>query len=252
MKNFVLTALILALLLNGWLVAYFAVPNYLELIAIGLFSLLIMSIIKERYVFLYAITVTLLYGAYLTVTSFGQSLPEDMQLQYMYTHLLFTSFHLIFWMLMNAVKKIGYQNIELQYQLQLLQKYRKGSQILTMKEFKDQAEWLLKSTARNGKEAYFLRIELESSTKKTKQNLQEMLERVALQSIRQKYDLVSSEFGNIYVLLKDTHQEGVDIVMDRFRENSQNELNFITPPYQFQQIHIKDSQQLNELLGTES
>lgn len=251
-KNFVLTALILALLLNGWLVAYFAVPNYLELIAVGLLSLVFMSILSERYIFLYAITMVLLYGAYLTVTSFGQSLPEGMQIQYMYSHLLFTSFHLIFWMLMNAVKKIGYQNADLQHQVQLLQKYRQGSQILTLTEFKDQAEWVLKSTARNGKESYFLKVELESAKKRTKQNVQEMLEKAALQSIRQKYDLVSSEFGIIYFLLKDTHQEGADIVMERFREKSQAELNFIMPPYRFEQVHIKDAQQLNELLGARS
>lgn len=251
-KNFVLTGLILALLFNGWLVAYFAVPNYLELIAVGLLSLVFMSILSERYIFLYAITMILLYGAYLTVTSFGRSLPEGMQMQYMYSHLLFTSFHLIFWMLMNAVKKIGYQNADLQHQLQLLQKYRKGTQILTMTEFKDQAEWLLKSTVRSGKESYFLRVEVDSSKKRTKQSLQEVLEKAALQSIRQKYDLVSSERGSIYFLLKDTHQAGADIVMERFHEKSQAELNFLTPPYRFEQIHIKDVQQLNELLGAES
>lgn len=251
-KNFVLTTLIICVLLNGWLVVYLALPNYLALIVVGLLSLVIMSVLNERYVFLYAITMILLYGAYLTATAFGQSLPEGMQVQYMYSHLLFTSFHLIFWMLMNSVKKIGYQNTDLQHQIKLLQKYRKGTQILTLTEFKDQAEWLLKSTSRNGKESYFLKIEVHSSKRKTKQNLQEMLEKAALQSIRQKYDLVSSELGTIYFLLKDTHQEGADIVMERFREKSRAELNFITPPYRFEQVHIKDAHQLNQLLEEKS
>ena len=248
-NNLIISMLLLGLLTNGWAVIYFTLPFYKELIVIGVFSLLIMTAINERFVFFYAITMSLLFGAFLTSISFAQQLTGEIQIRYIYSHLLFTSFHLIYWIMMNLLKNIGYQNSELKQQVKLLQKYRKVTKVLTITEFKDQAEWLLKSSARNQEEVYFLKYEVNYKKKKVKQNLQETLEKVALQSIRLKYDLVSSETGFIYFLLKNTHQAGSEIVTERFWEKCHAELNFIEPPFTVEIEQVKDIEHLNQLLG---
>lgn len=248
-NNLIISVLMLGLLTNGWAVFYFTLPFYKELIVIGAFSLLIMAAINERFVFLYAITISLVYGAFLTAISFAQQLSGEIQIRYIYSHLLFTSFHLIYWIMMNLLKNIGYQNSELKQQVKLLQKYRKVTKVLTLTEFKDQAEWLLKSSTRNQEEVYFLKYIVDYPKKKVKQNLQETLEKVALQSIRQKYDLVSSETGSIYLLLKNTSLAGTEVVKERFWEKSHAELNFVDPPFKVEKEQVRDIEHLNQLLG---
>ncbi|AQU80198.1 hypothetical protein ACQKDB_12120 [Planococcus kocurii] len=248
-KNVIMATLILGVLINGWAIAYLALPFYYAVLLIAGLSLVIMTVIHERFVFLYAIAVSLVYGGFLTTYSFVNLKSQEVQLLYMYDHLLLTSFLLLYWILMNSIKKTGYENVELQRQVQLLQKYTGVTKLLTLTEFNEQAQWLLTSTERNKEEVWLVKIDIHFSNKRTKANLQEDIERLALQTIRQKFDLITSNNGVIYVLLKNTHAEGAQQMIERFKDKTRNDLNFIDPPFSFMKTVVENAGQLASLVG---
>lgn len=251
MKNLSISLLLICLLVNGWSIIFLALPFYKGVIIAGSISIIIMVSLHERFVFLYAITLSLAYGTFLTIYAFIHINSSETQLLYMYSHLLFTSFLLVFWILVNFLKNIGYENRDLKRQVQLLQKYNGTTQILTVTEFKEQAQWLLKSSERNKEEAWLLRIKVNHTNQRIKDNLQEMLEKASLQTIRQKFDLVTSETGLLYFLLKNTHEDGVERVIERYWEKCQEELNFINPPFTVEKEHVVNYAQFERLFGGE-
>jgi len=248
-KNFTMSVLILAILVNGWAIVFFELPFYQEILVIGGVSVLLMTMIHERFVFLYAISLILAYGAFLTVHAFINNQSTAIQLLYMYDHLLFTSFIMLFWILLNNIKNIGYENDELTRQVQLLQKYNGETGILTEQEFMEQSLWLFKSSERSKEEVWFAKITINHQNKRTKQNLQETLEDLAMKTIRQKNDLVTSADSVIYVLLKGTNETGVLRVYDRYVENVRKELNLIDPPFNHSMTKLTDHEQLTGLMG---
>lgn len=251
-KNFVFSLVLLGILGSGWAIMFFQLPFYQMVLIAGGASLVIMTLIHERFVFLYAVIMALSFGAFLTVDAFMNDLLVEDQILYMYSHLLFTSFLLLFWILLNLLKNTGYENIELKRQVQLLQKYNGNTQVLTVPEFKEQATWLLKAGERNGEEAWLLKINLVYPNKRTKENLMEKLETAALRTIRQKFDLVTSDSGIIFVLLKNTHVKGVERVLERFWEKAQLDVALNEPPYTTQKGRVVDAGQLARLMGEKS
>ena len=248
-KNFVLASLLLGILAAGWAIVFLELPFYQVMLVLAGISILVMTAIPERFIFLYAITVSLSYGVFLTIHAFASQLPSDLQLLYMYSHLLLTGFLLMYWILMNILKRVGYENNDLKHQVNLLQKYKGVTQLLTLPEFTEQAQWLLTSKERNKEEAWFVKISFTAPSKRIKVNLQEELERLALLTIRQKFDLVTGETGAIYLLLKNTHAEGAQRVLDRFREKVQTEMNLVESPYAAAIEQVTDAEHLAGLMG---
>lgn len=248
-KNFTFSLVLLGMLASGWAIMFFQYPFYQMVLLAGGASLVIMTLIHERFVFLYAVVMALSFGTFLTVDAFMNNLMVEDQMRYMYSHLLFTAFLLLFWVLLNLLKNTGYENSELKRQVQLLQKYNGKTQVLTVTEFKEQATWLLKAGERNGEEAWLLKINLVYPNKRTKENLMEKLETAALRTIRQKFDLVTSDGGIIFVLLKNTHVKGVERVLERFWEKAQADVALEEPPYTAEKGRIVDSAQLARVMG---
>lgn len=248
-KNVVFSLILLGLLTSGWAIMYFQFPYYQITLAMGALSLLLMTLLHERFVFLYAVIVALAFGAFLTAEAFNQNLESATQVQYMYSHLLFTAFLLLFWILLNILKNTGYENSELKAQVQLLQKYNGKTQVLTVSEFKEQATWLLKASERNGEEAWLLKINLAYPNRRTQANLMEMFETAALRTIRHKFDLVTSDSGSIFLLLKNTYAQGVERVLERFWEKAQKDVAFQEPPFTTETGRVADVKQLARLMG---
>ena len=248
-KNIVFSLILLGMLASGWAIMYFQFPYYQVILMAGGTSLVLMTLLHERFIFLYAVMVALALGAFLTIDAFNRNLDPASQLQYMYSHLLFTAFLLLFWILLNILKNVGYENSELKAQVQLLQKYNGKTHVLTVPEFKEQASWLLKASERNGEEAWLLKINLAPPNRRTKENLTEMFETAALRTIRHKFDLVTSGNGIIFLLLKNTHAQGVERVLERFWEKAQPEVVFQEPPFTTEKSRIVDVKQLGRLMG---
>lgn len=243
-RNFILCMLVFLILINGWSIFLFELPFYQEDIIIASISVLIMTVVHERFVFLYAISLVLTYGAFLTIYAFINNQPSEIQLLYIYDHLLFTSFILLFWILLNLIKNIGYENQDLKQQVNLLQKYKTQTNSLTVSEFYEQAKSVIKSVERQQEEAWLVELVITYENKKTKKNLQEKLERVTLDTIRQNFDLVTSVDTIIFILLKDTNEDGVQRFLQRYQENLQEELNFVEPPFTATKEQIIDLKQL--------
>lgn len=248
-NNFILTTLVLGMIINGWAVIFLELPFYGETILILGLSILIMAVLHEKYVFLYAITVALSCGVFLIIYAFAHQQSAEVQILYMYSHLLLTSFLLLNWILMNFIKKLGYEINDLKHQLKLLEKYNGVTKILTLQEFSEQAKWLLKSSERNQEESWFVKICIDPPNKRTKVNLQETLEVLAVQTIRQRFDLITSNSGVLYLLLKNTDIDGAERMMERFREKCQAELNLLESPYHSEIEKMIDADHLNRLVG---
>ena len=77
------------------------------------------------------------------------------------------------------------------------------------------------------------------------------MERLAIKTIRQKIDLVTSIDGEIYILLRGTNESGVKRAYERYLENIKKELNLISPPVEHSINEIKSQEHLLELLGDE-
>ncbi|MCH1624601.1 hypothetical protein [Fredinandcohnia quinoae] len=238
-KNFIIGLLINLILFNGWAIIHFELPFYKLDLAIAAISIILMSIIHNRFAFLYLITSTLGYGAFITVFAFVSNVSAKSQLDYIYEHLLVTSFLLLFWILIHYLKKISYENTSLKKQLALLEKYDKRTNILTPYEFIYQAKWIIKSAIRNG-QAWLVKIEMTDNRKHTKKNLQEYLETIVLSSVREQFDIVTAVPKKIFFILKDTDETGVKIVLNRVQDKLKTELNTISPPYEVKIEHIKD------------
>lgn len=248
-KNIAFSLVLLGLMASGWAIMFFQFPFYQIVLVAGGFSLVLMALMHERFVFLYAVIIALSFGTFLTVDAFAKNLTVEFQIQYMYSHLLFAAFLLLFWILLNILKNTGYENSELKRQVQLLQKYNGKTEVLTVPEFKEQATWLLKASERNGEEAWLLKINLVYPNKRTKENLLEMLETAALGTIRHKFDLVTSDRGIIFLLLKNTHVKGAERVLERFWEKAQMDVAFQSPPFTTEKGRIVDVKQLTRLMG---
>lgn len=247
-KNFAMCILILFILFNGYAIVFANLPFSQVLMVLAGVSMLIMTVLHDRFIFLYAISLILLYGAFLTAYAFINSLPSEIQLLLIYNQLLLTSFTLSYWILLNSIKIIGYENDELKNKIQLLQKYNGHTNILTVPEFTDQATWALKSSERRKEEAWLLEIKIGFENKRTQKNLQESFEKIALETVREKFDLVTSIDQGIYFLLKETNEQGVEIVLERYQQKLKDELNFVKPIFNVRKERVKDMGHLSSLM----
>lgn len=247
-KNLKLGMLILLILSIGWVLVFTELPFWREATTVAAISLVVMAVVHERYVFLYTMSAILSYGAFLAFYVFVAEERPVSELPFIYSHLLFTGFLLLYWVLMNAVKEMGYERDELERQISLLQKYTGESELLTVNEFIEQASWLMKSSERKKEEAWFVEIS-QIPGGQTEQSMMDTMERTIQHTIRQKFDLVTSRDGIIYLLLKDTNEAGVERVMERFQQNLKQELNLLDPPYLVKKGQLTDLGQLPGTMG---
>ncbi len=246
-KNFVVGSLTLLLLVNGWAFLYFQLPFYKVGIMIAAVSLLLMTLLHERFVFLYAMVLVISYAVFLTVYSFIYHQPTNVQLLYVYDHLLLTSFILIYWILLSYTKRMGYENEALKQQVKLLQKYISPTGILTVHEFMEQAKWVLTSARRNKQSVWLVELTITYKNSYTEQNLLEKIGEIGFQSIRRQFDLLTYHDNGIYLILRDTERDGVDIVLNRIEEKAKEVLNLLHPPYEVKLELIHDIDQLKKI-----
>lgn len=244
LKNLTMPILLVLILAIGWVILTLRLPFYQETIFIIIISLLIMTIINEKFIFGYTISIILVYGAVLTLEAFLNNQSGDMQLLYIYAHLLVTSLLVLYWILLDQLKNIGTENIDLKRQIQVLKRYTNHTEILTINEFMERASWLLKTSERQKKEAWLVEIIIKFPNKLTQENLRESLEYLAGKAIRQKYDLVTSTDNSIILLLQNASENGVKIMLERYYDQVKSELNLIKPPYTIQKKLITSTNQL--------
>ncbi|MDY0406547.1 hypothetical protein P5G51_015295 [Virgibacillus sp. 179-BFC.A HS] len=245
--NFFAGIFILLLLTSGWFFVFLELPLFQVGLIIGISSLLIMPLLRDRFVFLYAIAAILIYGFFLAIWLFKMHGSAGMQLDYIYNHLLFTSFILLYWLLLQHMKQTGYENASLKKQVALLQKYNKQTHILTFHEFLDQAKWTLRSVERNNSQAWLVCLDITYRHPYIEKNLQETVESIVAEAIRSQFDLATSTTGRVYILLRDTDETGVDIVLGRIMDKTKQRMNMIVPIYHVSKRLIENENELKQV-----
>src|SRR5699024_1702382 len=168
------------------------------------------------------------------------------QVLYVYNHLLFTAFLLTYWVLLSYFKSVGYENERLQHEVKQLQRFY-PSGVLTHNEFIVQAGWVLKAVERNDSTAWFVKLDLLYENKRVQKNLQGTIEEIVLNSIRDKFDLVTAKHNQIFIILRSTDEHGIKIVLDRIRTNARDRLNFIDVPFEITTHKFNQLELLHEI-----
>ncbi|MEW9675842.1 hypothetical protein ABRT01_06615 [Lentibacillus sp. L22] len=230
-KNFVLTLLVLLICFNSWGIYFLQLPFYQEVLMIAGISFVLMSLIKERFIFLYVLSLILSYGFFLILYAFvNKHASSEMQVMYIQSHLLFTSLTLLFWVLLNFIKKMGEENEQLIQKNAQLQKYKEDTSILTVQEFVEQAKWALTASKINRTVTWMVQLEIANRHPEIEMNIQQVIEDISQSLIRKRFDLVTSTDGHIYILLKNADQRYVDEMIDMLYDRMRKKFNLIDPP----------------------
>ncbi|AQQ54032.1 hypothetical protein [Planococcus lenghuensis] len=243
-KNVRLSTLLILILVTGWAIGMAGLPFSRETAIVACISVLIMTSIHGRYLFAYIMSAVLSYGAFLTIYAFAAEERSSVEMLYIYSHLLFTAFMLLYWLLLHEIKQIGYESDELRRRVRELQKYGPDSELLTVHEFMEQAVWVLKAAERNQEETWLVEIEIIPGAMRTHSSLRDVMEWTTLTTMRQKFDLATAVHDRIYLLLKGTSEEGVARVLARYQANLQQELNLVKTPYRARKERISHIGQL--------
>ncbi|MGY4688543.1 hypothetical protein [Salibacterium sp. K-3] len=250
-KNFMMGLLILFIIGIGWVMHQADLPFKRFLYFNTFVVITAMSLVRRRLVYFLAVTLVLGFGLFLIVHAFlsAQTSRYD-QIDYIYVHLLFSCIIIFTWILFSYSKSIGDTNEKLREQIQKLQRYTENTNILTIPEFQEQARWVLTSVRRNQTEAWLIELQVSGLGRDVQQNLQETMESIALEAIRSRFDLVTSSRNHIYILLKDTHKKGAEIVLERIKQHSRNRLNLVEHPFSAS-MSIIENEAFLEKIGEE-
>lgn len=249
MKNqYVFGLLMLLVLLNGWLISVADLPFSQTDFILAAISLIMMAILPGRLNFLYLVIVVLGYGGFLTGYSFWFGQTGTIQVQYIYDHLLITSFLLLYWVLVHLFKSLTNENQMLSNKVARLEKIDKDTLILTLDEFLYQARFILSSTRRSS-EAWLVEMDVHSISEFAQTSLQEYMEMIVLNSVREQFDIVTASPGKIYFILKHTNEAGVNVVLDRVISKQKEVLSLVNPPYTVKYEQFTDESQLPTVEG---
>ena len=227
-----------------WSLLYFRFPHFKLTVLITMLSLIIIVTIPDRFIFPFVMAIILVYGGYLTMEAFYFQSNQSNQLASIYEHLHMMAILMFAWLFVSSIKKLQEEREHLQNQVQLLEKYKSDTNVLSVNEFKSQAEWLMKASERKKEITWLLDIKIPDEHSITFQNMMEITEKLALNTIRQKYDLVTSNDDRIIILLKDTTEDGVQVVLSRFNEKLRKEFNYIELPHQIDYKRVKNYDEL--------
>ncbi|WP_088008518.1 hypothetical protein [Indiicoccus explosivorum] len=243
-KNLKSCGLLLLVLTSGWTILVFQFPFSREIAVASAVSIVILCLIHDRYSFFYTASVIVSFGAYLIVFMFRNPSLQAWELYYITSHLLLTVFIVSSWIMISYIKNLGYETERMKRELDNMRKTQHGTDVLTPAEFASQAVYILKAAERNRKETWLLTIDIGTVGKRMRNSLLTALKQAATETIREKYDLVTSTEDKIFILLKDTDGTGAECVLRRYQDKMRGELNFVNFPFEFQKEQVFHVQQL--------
>ncbi|WP_080845802.1 hypothetical protein [Cytobacillus gottheilii] len=209
-------------------------------------SILLLSFSSIQYLFPIIISVILGFGAFLTGYAFLAAHQENIQIELMYIHLLLTAFLLLYWVLVHYLKKTVNESNQLYEKVKSLEKYDVTTKLLTTHEFLDQSKIVQKGAARRNESLWLLVLELNHEKKTTLATLKHKLSQIVFSSIREEYDFVTATNKGILILVQNTNENGVEVVLQRIHSKSHTVFNQIRPPYQYKCLEIISIQQIIE------
>lgn len=241
-KNFVLLMLFLLIAVNFFGIYILEFPFYQEILIVITISIILLSLVPEKYVFVLAINLILSYGLFLVIHAIvNKQTIIEVQMQYLFSHLLFTSIILICWILLNYIKKTNEEYTRLKKENLKLQKYQQGKDILTIQGFNEQVLWVLKDAEVNQTETWLLKLKVTNKYPKIKKQIHKSLEKTGLSVVRKHYDLIASTDKHIYIVLKHANQHYVEKITTQLHENIKEKFNVLEPPVTIDESIVRDT-----------
>lgn len=216
--------------------------------AITAVSVVVMSILPGRLLFLYLVTVILLFGFYLTGSAFLTNEQGESQFQYMYIHLLTSALLLTYWLIQTMLHSLINHNRQLRRRVGELETYLPNSCVLTPTAFLSESERILKAADRNGEQVWSLHYHITGGNKRLRQLTAEQMGEVLVKTVRSEFDLVSIKGQDVFVMLQRTTDQGAERVDERFRQGVRSQFNEIGFPFTLEKSQIVSIQQVRSLL----
>jgi len=131
-------------------------------------------------------------------------------------HFTLSATVILLWLSARYIKDLFSQNIGLQAEIAKLKKQDERTGVLTFNEFKYRFESIWTGLRRRNESGFLLKISL-PPLKHAQKALLGKVSEIALESIRSHYDIVGTTPNKeIYIVLQNTPEQGVDIVQRRF------------------------------------
>ncbi|MDF1507039.1 GGDEF domain-containing protein [Robertmurraya sp. DFI.2.37] len=215
----------------GFLASIFLGIFFLETVPFFITMLIVMAVmgvitmlVRTMYSFAILITFILIIAFYNVGISWFMQWDMKQQGVNIGTQSLFSFAALMAWMSGYAIQKNQETLISLNTELALLRKYEEYTGLLTFNEFIEQAQILFTGMKRRKEHGFLVYIGIKENTPFKQRILKEKLTSVLLTSIRTKFDLVGQLTPvKLILFLNNTTEDGVEIVINRIKENLQQE-----------------------------
>lgn len=245
-RNYIVNFLPLLLMGLGATILYTQLPFYKETLLLIVLSIVVIPFLSERFIFLYTIIVMLGFGIFLTSYAFIHKNQEHIQIDYMYIHVLLSAFLVTYWVLNVYIKRIVQENDLLQHKLTVLQRYEVHTHLLTTSEFKERAKILYQSAQRRNEQLWLLSLYIRRTDNRILQSVRERIGKIALESVRAEFDIVTANHKTIIILLQNTNEEGVQVVEKRIRHRTRAIFNNVEYPFYCEKKLIQQVEQITE------
>lgn len=205
-------------------------------------SVMVFTFVSSNKSFLFLLTVVMGIGFYHTITAYQTKLTNVNQLEIISSYALLLAGNTFLWLLFHLTKIARKEHMQLQKTAQVLKKFETEQQLLTKTEFLSRATLIYTGMKRRKEVGFLLIIQHVKEKEYVQSALMETFSQTALQTIRTEYDLVGKISANeIAILLQNTDEAGVEIVLHRLREKLEKELEVNVMPYTIQKKHLSES-----------
>lgn len=151
------------------------------------------------------------------ITALISGWDADIQLRAIFHHIVMMFHMVMMYVCLYWLKGLEEENHHLKEQVAVFMKYVGSSKVLTRQEFEERRALVNKAMERRGEKGYEIYFSLESFPVSVCNALLDQLTALAVQTFRERYDLVGKwDDMTFVVLLQNTDEKGMRIAMDRY------------------------------------
>lgn len=235
--------LIVLFLLSMVALFYLTTGNILLVyVAIISVTALLFSFLSTGVGFIVLLIEVLTFGFILTFTSYFQNFTSVQQYFLVLEYVLLAFCLVLLWLIFSGLRKAQKKYEEMNSLVKELQKYEPQLLILTLTEFVSRTKFILTGLKRRKEKGYLFYVTLSNDTVHTLESIYQVMCKTILKSIRAEYDLAGrlSE-RKIIVLLQNTEEIGIEVVINRFEGLLSKELEIINEkPYVIEVKELND------------
>lgn len=195
-------------------------------------SVVLFSFVSSNNGFVFFLVLTIGIGIYHTGVAFYTKASNLNQMGMILSYFVVIVGIALLWLLFYLIKSVQKEHHHMQKKVETLEKFEKNEHVFTKTEFLARTTLLYTGMRRRGEQGYLLMLELDGEKKYIQSSLFHTMSQQALQSIRQEYDLVGKlSEHTLAILLQNTNEEGMKVVLTRLEENMKKELDLSLHPY---------------------